>query len=80
MFHLIDIVDVKPEKNYRLELQFKNGEHKLFDMSPLVEKQPFKSLKDEKIFQTAHVEYGTVVWNNGFDIDPDILYERSVHI
>lgn len=80
MIALLDVIQVKVLEGYRLELIFENQEKKIFDMKGMVEKAPFIPLKDVSVFQTAKIDYGTVVWNNGFDIDPEILYERSVTV
>jgi len=40
----------------------------------------FEPLKDPKVFRQVRVdkEAGTVAWPNGADLDPDVLYIRSV--
>lgn len=47
------VTNVIPLDNYQLWLKFKNGEEKIFDMKPYLEKGIFKKLKDENIFKTA---------------------------
>lgn len=38
----------------------------------------YKLLEDEKIFKSAKIEYGVVVWNNGdIDIAPETMYQIS---
>ena len=74
---LLDVVRVKVHPGYRLELEFENGEHRIFDMSPYMEKKPFNRLRDSHTFNCAHVNYGTVVWPCNIDIAPETLYDRS---
>jgi hypothetical protein len=72
------VTEVTPLENYNLRLKFKNGEEKIFDMKPYLEKGIFKELKDESVFKTAKVSFDTVEWANEADIDPEILYKDSV--
>ena len=72
------ITEVTPLENYKLRLKFKNGEEKIFDMSPYLNTGIFKELKDEAIFKTAKVSFDTVEWDNEADIDPETLYKDSV--
>ncbi len=65
---------VKPQADYTLHLVFKNGEVKTFDVKPYLETGVFKALKNTVLFATARAEYGTVVWQNNIDFDPDTLY------
>ena len=76
MKDLLDVVHVKPYANYHLLVQFENGEKRWFDMSSLIEKQPFNKVKGS-IFMAARVENGTVVWPGNIDIAPETLYDRS---
>ncbi len=75
---LLDVVTVKVLSGYRLALEFENGEHRVFDMSPYMDKKPFNRLKDSSAFNGAHVDYGTVVWPGNIDIAPETLYDLSV--
>lgn len=74
---LLDVVKVEPGPNYTLYLEFENGEKRIFDMSPYMEKKPFIPLKDSPLFGKAFVDYGTVVWPGNIDIAPETLYDRS---
>ena len=73
----IGITGVKPLDNYRLELTFENSESRIFDLNPYLESGIFKQLKDKSIFNSVHVSFDTIEWNNGADLDPEILYEDS---
>ncbi len=74
---LLDVTYVKPTLNYMLHLEFENGEKRIFDMSPYMEKRPFVRLKGSKQFMLAKVDYGTVVWPGNIDIAPETLYYKS---
>ncbi len=77
MHALLDVVDVKARSGYLLEIEFENGERRLFDMSPIIDKRPFDRLKSSHAFFDAYVDYGTVVWPGNIDIAPETLYDRS---
>ena len=75
---LLDVIAVKATNDYRLYLEFENGEKRIFDMTPLMEKPPFVRLKGSPLFQAARVDYGTVCWPGNIDIAPETLYDRSI--
>ena len=74
---LLDVVNVEAKANYVLHLEFENGEIRIFDMSPYMDKKPFVELKGSPRFAMASVLFGTVVWPGGIDIAPETLYDRS---
>ena len=71
------VKSVKPTDDFKLILIFSNGEKRLFDMKPYLNKGIFKSLKNIDLFNTVHVSFDTVEWDNEADIDPEILYNDS---
>lgn len=74
---LLDVVNVHAQPDYKLLMQFENGEIRRFDMSPYMNQKPWVMLKNSPLFYLAKVEYGTVVWPEEIDIDPETLYELS---
>ncbi len=75
---LIDVILVSPLPNYQLELTFASDEVRVFDMAAYLHKKPFNRLIENNRFMSAHVDYGTVVWEGNIDISPETLYDRSV--
>ena len=73
-----DAASVTVLDNHVLRVRFANGELRDFDARPLLRRKCYAELNNEIVFQTARVEYGTVMWANGCDLDPDWLYEDSV--
>lgn len=74
---LKDVVEVNPLADYRLHLRFEDGATGDVDVAELVKfRGVFAPLADKAYFDLARVEpvLGTVVWPNGADIDPDVLY------
>jgi hypothetical protein len=74
------VKSVTPKKDYTLCLTFIDGEKRIYDARPLLEKKIFSSLKDPDFFMQAKVACGTVVWNDDIDIAPEHLYESSVPV
>lgn len=78
---MIVISEVKPLDDYKLLLKFSNGEIKIFDVSPLLEKSVYRPLKDLRLFNKVHIIYGyTIAWNDEIDMCPDSLYMDSTSV
>jgi hypothetical protein len=73
----LSVIDVKPAPDYLLHLTFENGEKRLFDMKPYLHTGIFKELNDVSKFNTVHVSFDTIAWDNEADFDPEILYRDS---
>ena len=76
---LKDIVIAKALDDYRLHLQFDDGIEGVVNLAPHLSFQGvFEPLRDPAYFAQVRVdpELGTVVWPNGADLDPDVLYGR----
>jgi Protein of unknown function (DUF2442) len=74
---LKDIIAVHPLEQYQLHLQFEDGIEGNVDISQLIEfRGIFAPLQDPTYFATVTVnpEIGTLVWDCGADLDPDVLY------
>lgn len=77
MKNYLAIIEVKPLEDYQLLLTFSNGEKRMFDAKPYLNKGIFKELKVLEVFNTAHISFDTVAWNNEADFDPEMLYVWS---
>jgi hypothetical protein len=75
---LIDVIDVHPKADFKLDLTYANGEQRRFDMKPLLSIKPWIRIANPQIFEQARAEYGTVVWPGEIDIAPETLYDDSV--
>lgn len=65
---------VEAVENYKLYLTFENGEYKIFDVTPYLDKGIFTELKDEQYFRKVRVAFGSVQWPNEQDFSKDTLY------
>ena len=77
---LVDVVKVQTTPDFQLELDFNNGEHRRFDMRPLLTMRPWNRIATAQLFHSAKVEYGTVIWPGEIDIAPETLYDDSIPI
>lgn len=71
------IIDVKALEDYKILVIYQNGEKRIKDMKPYLEKGVFKKLKDEEFFKSVKVAYGTVSWGEQIDLCADSIYETS---
>ena len=71
------VKSVKPLEDYCLLLRFDNGEKRVFDLKPYLEKPVFKELRNMALFQTARVVSGSVEWQGDVDLSYDTLYLES---
>lgn len=70
-------IDVKPLKDYNIEIKFDNGEIKILDVKPYFKFKIFEELKEEDKFYRVKVSGLSIEWENGADICPDELYYNS---
>jgi len=71
------VTSVKAADDHRLILSFGNGEQRVFDVTPLLSFGRFRELALLEVFKKVRIAYDTVEWENGLDLDPEYLYERS---
>jgi hypothetical protein len=86
MVHLIkEIVKVEP---FKLTLRFNTGELREVDLAEKLNEwgsspsSKFAELKNHEVFKGVKLdkEFETVVWDNGIDLCPDVLYNLSYEI
>jgi len=76
---LVRIQSVKPLENFNVQLEFTDGTSRKIDLEPFLRGKIFESIrKNPNNFRTVKVDerMGTIVWENGADIDPDVLYHN----
>jgi Protein of unknown function (DUF2442) len=77
------ITGVEVRSHFVLALSFADSSHGVVDLGPSLRGQGgmFAPLQDPEFFTQVRVdpEAGTVVWPNGVDLDPDVLYHKAHH-
>ncbi|HTR72122.1 MAG TPA: DUF2442 domain-containing protein [Solirubrobacteraceae bacterium] len=70
------VVAVEPLEGWRLRLTFTDDLVREVDLSDDLWGQMAEPLRDPDYFRQVRVdpELGTVVWPNGYDLDPDVLH------
>jgi hypothetical protein len=77
MTTFVRVRTVEPLDGFRVRLGFTDGSAKDIDLEPYLHGRIFKPIKDDvNVFRTVKVDNraGTIVWDNGADIDPDVLF------
>ena len=72
---LVRVRVVEPLEGFRVHLEFKDGTQKEIDLEPYLHGPIFEPIRsDPAVFRSMKIEGGTIAWDNGADIDPDVLY------
>ncbi len=74
---LVDIVHVEAREPYTLHLRFGDGLAGDVDLERLIRFDGvFAPLRSPEVFAAVRLdsELGTIVWPNGADLDPAVLY------
>lgn len=74
---LVRIKSVKPLNDFVVILEFTDGTSREIDLEPFLRGKIFEPFRrDKEMFRAVKVDekMGTIVWENGADIDPDVLY------
>ena len=80
MTRLIRVRSVLPLSAPQVEVVFTNGETRRLDITAYIAHGPiFAPVRnDPTFFAQVTVDGGTIVWPNGADIDPDVLYAEGM--
>jgi hypothetical protein len=71
------VTTVEPENDYKLSITFDNGEKRIFDVTPFLDKGIFSELKNINYFKKVKVAFGAIQWPNEQDFSKDTLYKLS---
>ena len=78
MPHIVRIRSAEPLDGYRVQVVFTDGTSRQIDLGMYLHGPIFDPIRsDPDLFRSLKVDprFGTIVWPNGADIDPDVLYE-----
>jgi len=66
---------VKPLRDFCVRLTFADGTQKDVDLERYLRGKIFEPIRSgPAVFRSVMIEGGTVAWDNGADIGPDVLY------
>jgi hypothetical protein len=73
---VVAVTAVAPLDGHRLQLRFDDGSERVVDLSDALWGPMAEPLRDPEYFRLVRVdpELRTIVWPNGFDLDPDVLH------
>lgn len=76
---VVALTTVEPLDGYKLRLIFDDGSQRVVDLTADLWGPMGEPLRDAAVFRQVRVdpELRTIVWPNGFDLDPDVLHGRS---
>jgi len=62
-------------QGFKVLITFENETHREIDLEPYLRGPIFEPIRSNTImFGAMKIEGGTIAWENGADIDPDVLY------
>jgi hypothetical protein len=71
----IGVRSVKALQGFHALVAFDNDTQREIDLEPYLQGPIFESIRsDPAVFSSVTVANGIIVWPNGADIDPDVLY------
>lgn len=71
----VRIIQSTPLVDRKVQLKFEDGLDKIVDLSPFLRGPIFAEIRhNDAMFRAIIIEGGTISWENGADIDPDVLY------
>ena len=76
---MIDLVSASYAGDYRVDVVFNTGEKAIVDLHDVIFKfKAAEPLRSPEAFATFHLdEWPTIVWDCGFDLSPEYLYELA---
>ena len=74
----IKVQSIKILDDMMMIVTFTSGEKRLFDATILLTMSAFKILDNTDVFNSADIESGVIIWNNGeLDVAPEYVYKNS---
>ncbi|MDZ7291613.1 MAG: DUF2442 domain-containing protein [candidate division KSB1 bacterium] len=74
---LVRVKSVEVLNDFRVRLEFTDDTQREIDLEPYLHGPIFEPIRNNPLlFRSVKVDkrMGTIVWDNGADIDPDVLY------
>jgi hypothetical protein len=76
----VRVVSVEPQRDLVVRVEFTTGETRDIDLTRFMRGPIFEEIRqDRELFRQVRVDHelGTILWPNGADIDPDVLYGKA---
>jgi hypothetical protein len=75
---MIKVKNASYYRDYKITIEFDNGEYGVIDLEKSLWGPVFEPLKDIELFKKFKVSktFYTIVWDNGADIAPEFLYNQ----
>jgi hypothetical protein len=71
------ICEVTSNPDFSLNIVLDDGEKRILDMKPYLDFGVFKKIRDFEKFKRARISFDTVEWDDGVDLDPEFISEKS---
>ncbi len=72
---LVRVRSVEPLGGFTVRVIFENDTQREIDLEPYLHGPIFEPIRNNpNMFRATNIEGGTIAWENGADIDPDVLY------
>ncbi len=72
---LVRVRSAEPTDGFNVLVTFEDGTRKQIDLEPYLVGPVFESVRnDPAMFRSMTIRGNTIAWDNGADIDPDVLY------
>ncbi|MBL0318456.1 MAG: DUF2442 domain-containing protein [Alphaproteobacteria bacterium] len=78
---MIYVIEASYLENYKIRLRFNDNKEGIIDLEDVIHNDHrtlFKELSNTESFKRFHVEMDTVIWENGLDLAPEFLWERTI--
>ena len=74
------ILSVQPQESKKVLVRFVNGVEKIYDCTPLLNREMFQLLKNDAFFKSVKVDAGGygISWNDEIDLSEYELWTNSV--
>ena len=77
-YKILKVTAAEYVDGYCLMLSFNNGESRVVDFAPLMQKGICRKLQDVDYFKSFSLDHFTVDWHNEIGFAPEFLYERGM--
>lgn len=76
------VVSFTAISDFVLRVEFEDGTHQVIDFEPILSGPVFGPLRQPNLFKEVQLDtdFGALVWPNGADIDPMVLYDWPAYV